>query len=68
TEDFLRENNFKVVPDSRKSWKNYCQDKFNAIGVNFEFPWFTLNTAEMKEKGKAAFISLALAAIEERGY
>lgn len=48
------------------SWRNYCKEEFDATGVNFEFPWFGLDTASMRIKGAQAFAALALAAIEER--
>ena len=63
---FLEHAKLSSVPDSSRSWKDYCKDEFDAIGVNFEFPWFSLNTADMREKGKQAFIAFALAVIEEQ--
>ena len=59
TEEVLR------VRHASWSWKNYCKDNFDAIGVNFEFPWFGLNTQAMRDKGVRAFTALALSAIEE---
>jgi len=47
------------------SWKDYCFEQFGARGVTFEFPWFALTTAAMRDKGKRAFVALALSVIEE---
>jgi hypothetical protein len=44
------------------------KDKYDTIGSVFEFPWFSLDTASMKEKGRKVLIALALAAIEERSW
>lgn len=63
---FLQAGKRSHVPDANRSWKDYCKDEFDAIGVNFEFPWFTLNTADMREKGKRAFVAFALAVIEDQ--
>ena len=35
-----------------------------AIGVNFEFPWFYRTPDDMREQGKKAFVAFALAVIE----
>ncbi len=75
-EDIIRKNGWENLSpaelrEKRRpawSWKNYCQDKFGALCVNFEFPWFALNTADMRAKGARAFIAFALAAIEERNW
>lgn len=64
TADFLKDIKADRTPDKHKSWKNYCKEQFDGIGVNFEFPWFALNTADMRAKGKKAFIAFALAVIE----
>ncbi|MDW7656214.1 MAG: M14 family zinc carboxypeptidase [Bacillota bacterium] len=64
-EDFCKSKNVPVVPVEDLSWKDYCYEHFGARGVTFEFPWFTLNTAAMKRKGKQALIALALSVIEE---
>ncbi len=74
TADFIKaagwENlSAEAVREKRRaswSWKNYCQEKFGAIGVNFEFPWFGLDSAAMRAKGVRAFTALALAAVEEK--
>lgn len=74
TADFIKaagwENlSAEAVREKRRaswSWKNYCQEKFGAIGVNFEFPWFGLDPAAMRAKGVLAFCALALAAVEEK--
>lgn len=62
--DFLKQMGLPECPEKNKSWKNYCRDKFGAWGVTFEFPWFGLNTADMREKGKKAMLALAHAVIE----
>ncbi len=49
-------------------WEWYLKDKYDTIGSVFEFPWFSLDTASMKEKGRKVLIALALAAIEERSW
>jgi len=63
--DYLKNNNLSATPKECISWKNYCKEKFGAYGVNFEFPWFGLNTSDMREKGKRALISFGLAVAEE---
>ena len=63
--DYLRGIGKHVCPDEDKSWKNYCKERFDAYGCNFELPWFAMNTAGMREKGKKAFIAFALAVVEE---
>ena len=67
TLDFLRSVGLNSTPPKHMSWKNYCLDRFGAIGVNFEFPWFSLSPDEMRAKGVRALTALALAAVEERG-
>lgn len=52
------------TPPASMSWKNYCRDKFSAWGCCFEFPWFGLNTEDMRIKGTQAMTALAYAAIE----
>ena len=64
TADFLKQHNWTRTPPEHQSWKNYCKEHFGARGVNFEFPWFMLNTAEMRAKGVQALVAYALAAIE----
>ena len=76
TAEYIKASGWDTLPadEMRKqhqkhwSWKNYCKDKFEAIGVTFEFPWFGLNTTAMRAKGAQAFCALALAAVEERKY
>lgn len=76
TADYIRNAGWDKLPEDEIrekrragwSWKNYCQENFDAVGVNFEFPWFGLDTAAMQAKGVRAFCALALAAIEERKY
>ncbi len=73
TADYIRSAGWEKLPaeevrERRKkswSWKNYCKETFDAIGVNFEFPWFGLDPAAMRAKGVRAFCALALAAVEE---
>ena len=65
---WVRANNLNAVPEEHQSRKDYCKEKFNAICVTFELPWFGLNTADMRAKGARAFTALALAAIAERGW
>jgi len=62
---YLKANKLTEAPEACKSWKNYCKEKFGAYGVNFEFPWFSLFPDDMREKGKLALTSFALAVIEE---
>ena len=64
TADFLKQHDWTSTPPEHQSWKNYCKEHFGAHGVNFEFPWFMLNTAEMRAKGVQALVAYALAAIE----
>ena len=45
-------------------WIIYCEEIHGAVGMALEFPWFGLNTAEMRDKGRRAFIAMALAMIE----
>ncbi len=45
-------------------WIVYCEEQFGARGLAFEFPWFGLDTAAMREKGRRAVIAAALAAVE----
>lgn len=47
-------------------WVIYCEELYNAVGLAIELPWFSLNTAEMREKGKKVLIAAALAVIETR--
>jgi hypothetical protein len=47
-------------------WIIYCEEIHNSIGMALEFPWFGLNTAEMRDKGRRAFIAAALAVVETR--
>jgi len=63
--DFLREGKLSFSPDASRSWKNYCKNRFGAQGCTFEFPWFGLSTADMRDKGRRAFAALGLAVIEE---
>lgn len=62
--DYLRKERLAICPEAHKSWKNYGMEKFDAWGVTFEFPWFALNTAEMRAKGRRALVATALATIE----
>ncbi len=66
TSMFVKAKNLTECPEDCKSWKNYVREQFGGIGINFEFPWFALNTADMKDKGKRAFTALALLTIEEK--
>ena len=63
--DFLRRSRAASVPPAAQSWKDYAKEHFGSIGVNFEFPWFMRDTADMRERGREAFVALALAVIEE---
>ncbi len=63
--DFLRQDKLSFVPDSARSWKDYCKNRFGAQGCTFEFPWFGLTTNEMRDKGRRAFVALGLAVVEE---
>ncbi len=47
-------------------WIVYCEEIHGGIGIALEFPWFGLNTAEMRAKGRQAFIAAALAVVETR--
>lgn len=62
--DYLNEHKLALVPKADKSWKDYCRENFGAVCATFEFPWPFLTPAQMKSKGKTAFISLALSTIE----
>jgi hypothetical protein len=62
---YLKANNLKEAPAENKSWKNYCKESFDAYGVNFEFPWFSILPKQMKQKGVKALTAFALAVIEE---
>ena len=64
--DWLKANNVTETPEANKSWKNYCDEQFGAISVNFELPWFGISTAAMEEKGRKAMVALALTAVELR--
>lgn len=64
--DYLAAARLEEVPEAAKSWKDYCRERFGAVAVTFEFPWFGLDPAMMREKGARAFTALALAVIEER--
>jgi zinc carboxypeptidase len=64
-QDYLRENNLTECPENSKSWKNYCKENFDAYGVTFEFPWFSILSGQMEEKGEKALVAFALAVIEE---
>jgi Zinc carboxypeptidase len=65
TEEYLKANKLDDVPEKNKSWKNYCKENFDSYAVNFEFPWFAMLPKQMKNKGKKALSSFALAVIEE---
>jgi hypothetical protein len=45
-------------------WLVYCEEIHGGVGLAMEFPWFGLNTADMRAKGQRAFIAMALALIE----
>ena len=62
--DFLRINNVMSCPPEHRSWKNYVKNNFNGLAITFEFPWFMMNTASMRKKGKKAFIAHVLTVIE----
>lgn len=47
-------------------WCVYCEEFYGAISLAMEFPWFAMNTADMREKGKRAFIATALSVIEHQ--
>ncbi len=64
--DFLRAKDVMTCPPENRSWKNYIKDKFNGVGINFEFPWFMMNGTSMREKGKKAFIAHVLTVIEDK--
>lgn len=49
-------------------WIIYCEEIHNSIGMAMEFPWFGLNTADMRAKGRRAFTAMALATIETGKY
>ncbi len=65
-DDYLRAIGQSEVPETAKSWKDYGLERFGATCVTFEFPWFGLRAADMREKGRQAFVALALAAVELR--
>lgn len=62
---YLKTIKLDKIPRENKSWKDYCKEKFNAYGVNFEFPWFAILPEQMRKKGEKALVALALAVIEE---
>jgi Zinc carboxypeptidase len=64
--DFLRINDVMSCPPEHRSWKNYVKNNFNGIAITFEFPWFMMNSASMREKGKKAFIAHVLTVIEDK--
>ncbi len=45
-------------------WIVYCEEIHGGIGLAMEFPWFSLNTADMRAKGQRAFTAMALSLIE----
>ena len=47
-------------------WCIYCEEFYGAVSLAMEFPWFARNTADMREKGKKAFIATALSVIEHQ--
>ena len=53
-EEYFKIHQSYVIPDTIKSWKNYCEEKFGSTGLVFEFPWFGRNTQIMRETGKKA--------------
>ena len=63
--DYLNAVKKRSCPKENQSWKDYVRDKYDGIGVTFEFPWFMRNTADMREVGRKAFVAYALAVIEE---
>ncbi len=46
-------------------WTSYCEERFGTTALACEFPWFALNTEEMREKGKRFFQALALSVVEK---
>lgn len=62
--DIIRMHGMTKTAPANMSWKNYCRDKFSAWGCTFEFPWFGLNTEDMRNKGQQAMTALAYATIE----
>jgi len=74
-DDYKRMGLDKLSPEKARKkhrgnwlWKHYLNDKYGTVSTAFEFPWFSLNTADMRAKGARAFIATALAAIEEKSW
>lgn len=63
-QDYLDAENVTSTPPEKQSWKNYCADRFGAAAVTFEFPWFSRNTADMRQLGARSFTALGLATLE----
>jgi hypothetical protein len=63
--EWFEKNHVTEYPRDCLGGRQYCKDKFGALAVVFEFPWFGRNTALMREKGVAALTALGLAAVEE---
>lgn len=55
-----------ILSNRVSHWIAYCEEIHGAVGLAMEFPWFGLNTADMRAKGRRAFTAMALATIETR--
>lgn len=63
TADFLKSGGVKQTPPESLSWKNYCKQNFDAIGLVLEFPWFARNVPDMLQLGAGGVEAVALAAL-----
>lgn len=66
-QDWLKSQNLTDVPETSKSWKDYCLDHFGAIGVTAEFPWPGRTPADMRRTGASFLAALGFSALETGG-
>lgn len=66
-QDYLTARKLTAIPETAKSWKDYCTETFDGEGMVLEFPWYQRTTADMRQKGADAFKAMALAVIEKHG-
>jgi len=61
TELFLKNAGAEISREEWQSWKGYLREKFGAIAMVLEFPWFGRTISRMREIGKTSLISFLLA-------
>jgi len=60
-DEYIKSRQSPYIPNTSRSWKDYCDEYFGTVGLVYEFPWFGRNTKIMKETGVKALKAVLFA-------